>query len=157
MKEFRINKTDTIVCEWGKTRNGFKHTVTYLRDGNEVADAKVNYLNRTWESYEYETAIHKLLDKMELPDAKKKHILDICAGKAHAETEEMFGTVANIAKLGEVFANTKEEKNKWKKRMLKAGLSGFDLPEDWDTLSEDEKEKRLNLVIEELKKKKQKT
>jgi hypothetical protein len=34
--------------------------------------------------------------------------------------------------------------------MLKAGLSnkGLIMPEDWNELSEDEKEKRLNKVIE---------
>ena len=35
-----------------------------------------------------------------------------------------------------------------KKRMLKAGLGeGLDFPEDWNTLSEDEKEIRLNKVV----------
>jgi len=42
--------------------------------------------------------------------------------------------------------------NNWKARMLKAGLSnqGLIIPEDWDTLSEDDKEARLNKVITQL-------
>jgi len=31
--------------------------------------------------------------------------------------------------------------------MIKAGMPGIDIPEDWDTLSEEEKETRLNYVI----------
>jgi hypothetical protein len=37
--------------------------------------------------------------------------------------------------------------------MIKAGLGeGIMMPEDWDTLSEDEKEKRLDAVIGHLQK-----
>jgi hypothetical protein len=38
--------------------------------------------------------------------------------------------------------------------MIKAGLGnkGLEMPEDWDSLSEDEKEKRLNNVIAHMKK-----
>jgi hypothetical protein len=32
--------------------------------------------------------------------------------------------------------------------MLKAGIQGLDIPEDWDELDEDTKEARLNGVIE---------
>lgn len=60
--------------------------------------------------------------------------------------------VAGIARLGEVFgeAKTQKEKNDWKARMLKAGLEkrGLMMPDDWDSLSESEKERRLNGVLE---------
>jgi hypothetical protein len=38
--------------------------------------------------------------------------------------------------------------------MIKAGLGnkGLEMPEDWDSLSEEEKERRLNNVIGELSK-----
>jgi len=36
--------------------------------------------------------------------------------------------------------------------MIKAGLgSGIQMPDDWEELSEEEKEKRLNKIIKELK------
>lgn len=71
------------------------------------------------------------------------------AKKVPAETDSRFKTVAMVAMMGEIFGQTKKEKNDWKARMLKAGLgsSGLEMPEDWDTLSEDEKERRLNGVI----------
>ena len=57
--------------------------------------------------------------------------------------------VAGIMALGEVFGKTKKQKNDWKTRMLKAGLEGRGLimPEDWDELSEADKEARLNGAI----------
>jgi hypothetical protein len=64
----------------------------------------------------------------------------------------MFKTVAMVAKMGEFFGNTQKEKNDWKARMLKAGLSnqGLIMPEDWDTLDENTKTTRLNAVIAQL-------
>ena len=61
----------------------------------------------------------------------------------------MLKMVSTMAAMGEIFADTQKEKNDWKMRMLRAGLptQGFHPPEDWDTLSEDEKTKRLDGAI----------
>lgn len=61
-----------------------------------------------------------------------------------------FKAMAMVMKMGELLAgNTKKEKNDWKLRMAKAGMGeGINVPEDWDTLSEDEKERRLNGIID---------
>lgn len=151
---FVISKTDKIVGNAQRTRNGFRHVVEYYRNGNMLASRSVSYINRTWESFEYETAIKLLLQKMRMPEMDQERILAICAGKSKEETDRMFGSVARIAALGEVFGKTQKEKNDWNARMLKAGLgnSGLQMPEDWDTLSEDEKEARLNKVIKFMKK-----
>lgn len=58
-----------------------------------------------------------------------------------------FRSVALVALMGELFGSTQKEKNDWKARMLKAGISGLSMPEDWDQLDEQEKERRLNAVI----------
>jgi hypothetical protein len=55
--------------------------------------------------------------------------------------------IGAIAKLGDLFCEKTEDKNKWKERMLKTGLSGLDFPDDFESLSEEEKEKRLNKVV----------
>lgn len=63
-------------------------------------------------------------------------------------------SVACVAMMGELLAgDTVKEKNDWKTRMLKTGIpqGALHMPEDWDTLSEDEKERRLNLAIKCLK------
>lgn len=44
--------------------------------------------------------------------------------------------------------NTKDkEKNDWKLRMLKAGIQGLDIPDDWNGLDENTKTERLDKVI----------
>jgi len=68
------------------------------------------------------------------------------------ETDNSLKTIAMVAKMGEIFGTNQKEKNDWKVRMIKAGLEnkGLIMPEDWNTLSENEKEKRLNRAIEQL-------
>ena len=150
MKTFRIGENIEIVCEWKKTRTAFKHEATLLINGSEDCTTKICYQNRTWESYEFESVIQKLLDKSSLSDAEKQFALDTCAGKSQADLEKKFEFIGTIAKMGEVFGKDQKEKNDWKSRMLKAGLPGLSIPEDWDQLSEDEKESRLNKVISNL-------
>lgn len=62
-------------------------------------------------------------------------------------------SIAMVAKLGDLMCPDRKGKNDWKLRMIKAGLEGRGLimPEDWDTLSEEEKERRLNGAIDQLK------
>lgn len=73
--------------------------------------------------------------------------------QAKEDDSKFLNIVAGIAMLGDIFTNNQKESNDWKARMLKAGLgnSGLIMPEDWDTLSEEEKERRLNGAIEVLK------
>ena len=153
MKIFKINENFEVVCEWKKTRTAFKHVATLLKNGEEVDNTKICYLNRTWECYEFESVLEKLLDRTDLlTKEEKKNFLERNKRKDKEEVDSQFNMVAGIAKLGEIFGETKKEKNDWKTRMLKAGLEnkGLIMPEDWDTLSEEEKEKRLNNVIKEL-------
>lgn len=77
------------------------------------------------------------LTKVDAPPDEKK------------DDENPLRSIAAIAMMGEIFGTTKKEKNHWKARMIKAGMEnrGLIMPDDWDSLSEDEKEKRLNGVI----------
>ena len=76
--------------------------------------------------------------------------------KSESQADGSFNTIGMVAGLGDLYGKTKKEKNEWKLRMIKAGLGnrGFQVPDDWDTLSEDEKEKRLDNVIKVLTEKK---
>ncbi len=62
MKIFNLDNTYNIVCNWKKTRNGFKHIATLIKNGLGIYDTKVCYLNRTWEGFEYETILKKVID-----------------------------------------------------------------------------------------------
>jgi len=153
MKTFRINKDLEIVCEWKNTRNGFKHEATLLQNGYEIEKAKCCYLNRTWESFEFESVIKDLLHKTNILTKRQKTIfLNKISGKVRKQTKSMFNSVAMVAQIGDLLCEDQKNKNDWKKRMLKAGISGLDIPSDWDKLSENEKENRLNTVINELAK-----
>lgn len=83
----------------------------------------------------------------------KEYGLTKIEGEKEPETKQSnasnMKTLGMIASLGDIFGTTKTEKNDWKERMLKAGLEnkGLIMPEDWNELSENEKEKRLNGVI----------
>lgn len=62
MKIFNIGNNYSIVCNFQKTRNGFKHTANLCHNGLNVFETKINYLNRTWECYEYESIILKVIN-----------------------------------------------------------------------------------------------
>jgi len=59
---------------------------------------------------------------------------------------DILKTASMVASFGDILCDSPKEKNDWKKRMLNAtGL--LDFPEDWDELSEDEKQSRLDKAI----------
>ena len=150
MKEFKINNKATIICTSEGTRYGFRHLATLLIDGVEVDKSKACYYNRTWESYEFESVLNGLLNKTDCLTKRQKHIyLNKNIKKEKEIINNTFGTIKAIEQMGDILCEDKKDKNDWKLRMLKAGLSdkGLSIPEDWETLSEDEKETRLNKVI----------
>ena len=63
MKIFNLDKRFSVVCESVGTRNGFKHTGALCSNGNEVYKTKICYLNRTWESFEFESILLKVIDE----------------------------------------------------------------------------------------------
>lgn len=46
-----------FACDSVGTRSGFAHVVTLYKDNHEISRARVNYLNRTWEVYRYQSAM----------------------------------------------------------------------------------------------------
>ena len=154
MKTFEINENYQILCDWQKTRNGFKH-VAKLKNQHfvTIAETKVCYLNRTWESFEYETVIAKLLEMAKIMTKdEQRNYLDLLQKREYDKIRKQFALIGNIAKLGDILCQDKKDKNDWKKRIIKAGLPDMEIPADWDQLTEDEKENRLNNIINELQK-----
>lgn len=80
MKAFRINKDTQIICEWVKTRTAFKHIATLLINGREVDSTKICYQNRTWESFEFESVLNKLIEKTDQLDNKTKALAKVMIG-----------------------------------------------------------------------------
>lgn len=156
MKSFRINDRIEIVCQSQKTRYGFRHLATLLIDGREQETAKCCYYNRTWERWEFQTVLIKVVNKAFENKTISREEREACMKFAEGDQTDWsaFKMVSAVAKMGEVLCDNKKEKNDWKARMLKAGLEpqGFQMPEDWESLDENEKEKRLNAVLEVIKK-----
>jgi predicted nucleic-acid-binding protein len=152
MKVFDVNKSIRVVAQSSGTRSGFKHEATLFVNGQQRETVKINYLNRTWERYEFESVLEKLLEKTtSLNDAGKKALAAFI--KRDNTDWSGFQQTARVAALGDLFGRTPKEKNDWKARMLKAGLgsSGLEMPEDWDSLPEAEKKRRLDGAIKMLK------
>ena len=150
MKTFKVTKNITIECNCKKTSYGFKHEAQLLVNGREVEKSKVCYYNRTWESFEYESVIMKLLNKTDLISKRQKTIfLKKERDECKKIIQKHFGLISGIAKLGNVLYDNQKDSNTWKIRMLKAGLGNeLSIPEDWNVLDENEKERRLNNVIQ---------
>lgn len=73
MKIFKLNSTYSIVCDSIGNRSGFKHEATLTRNGEQIDSTKVQYYNRTWERYEFQTVICNLLVvTTELTDKEKR-------------------------------------------------------------------------------------
>lgn len=150
MKIFKIAKGLEVVCESLKTRNGFKHTATLLINGRDCESVKCTYLNRTWESYEFESVLKKLLEDTKRLKPLERKQFEACIKNGGVRELDNLKTVSTVMALGNIFGKDQKEKNDWKTRMLKAGLEnkGLIMPDDWNELSEDDKENRLNKVIE---------
>ena len=147
MEIFKVNKRIDAVCNSERTRYGFRHLATLHIDGQEIAKAKRCYYNRTWERYKFESVLKLLAENANIGDIDKRALNRYI--KNYNEQDHGLKAVAMIAKIGEIFGRNRKEKNDWKARMLKAGLEnrGLTTPKDWETLTEGEKEKRLNGAI----------
>lgn len=144
MKQFTINNY-TAEAWTENTRNGFRHCAKlYNKAGELVATAKINYYNRTWEAFEYESVLHKLIDSSDIKDKDEaiKQLNNRDDNKA-----------LNLAlAFGNIIADNDNDRNEWRVRMLKAQFGdGLSLPDDWDELDEATKTKRLNKIEQLLK------
>lgn len=144
MKIFKLDETYSVVCEWKKTRQAFKHVATLMENGLEVDSTKICYLNRTWESYDFQSVLHRVIDKyFNKAEANLyKKIVD------DEPKEDIFAALKMVCLAGEVMFQGKDVIN-FKKRMLKT-VPGMDFPEDFDSLPAEEQEKRINGALEVL-------
>ena len=76
MKVFTLDKNYSIVCEFENTVQGFRHVAVLLKNGYGERGEKtvVNYLNRTWECFEFETVLKRCIDDNFQGAEHKKYI-----------------------------------------------------------------------------------
>lgn len=144
MKIFKLNDTYSIVCNDKKTRSGFKHEATLRANGLSQRSTKICYLNRTWESYEYQSVVHRLIDLYFSKDQAQRY-KNVVDGKGNEESKHAFDTVKLAMVVGELVGGNKEERVAFKKRMLST-VPGMEFPDGFDELPVEERERRLKAV-----------
>ena len=157
---FKINDKLAIGAEVYQTRHSWGHKAhlyrvhTPERDDECIESDKITYYNRTWERYEFESILFSLVEKALKHHTITKEEAETCNAyiKSPQRTEDDCAglkTIAGVMALGDIFGSTQTEKNDWKERMLRAGLEkkGLIMPDDWNELDENEKQKRLDGAI----------
>jgi hypothetical protein len=61
MKNEILNNEYSLILFDKDIKNGFKHIARIFENGKEIGFVKCEYLNRTWEAYEYQTVILKAI------------------------------------------------------------------------------------------------
>ena len=71
-----------LTVEFKNTRYGFKHVCKVYKGSRVIAEHSINYLNRTWEAYEYQSVIVGALRKAGLEELARKAALAGSVDKA---------------------------------------------------------------------------
>lgn len=159
-KTFEISKNLQAWCWSENTRYGFRHLTELKRNYTTIATNKACYYNRTWKSYEFQSVLEglakhaKAINEITTREYNKfvKLIDNDFVKEDQKRIDKEFGVIGAIASLGDIFGSTQKQSNDWKARMLKAGLEnkGLIMPDNWESLSENEKQTRLNGAISTL-------
>jgi hypothetical protein len=74
MRIFNLDEVYSIVCNSKSTRNGFKHVATLCKNGQNIYETKICYLNRTWERFQYESILLKIIDEFIAQCDRQKYL-----------------------------------------------------------------------------------
>ena len=129
--EFIVNgETMLFYCDTTNTRNGFCHHVFADGGGKEHEHTRVSYYNRTWESFQYETALYRAIDKF--PKSVREPLrleVEAVALDEHKKAERFIKAFeANFAVLSDeqkkiVRAHTPEITNKSQAKIVNATVA----------------------------------
>lgn len=129
--EFIVNgETIRFYCDTTNTRNGFCHHVFADGGGKEHEHTRVSYYNRTWESFQYETALYRAIDKF--PKSVREPLrleVEAVALDEHKKAERFIKAFeANFAVLSDeqkkiVRAHTPEITNKSQAKIVNATVA----------------------------------
>ena len=111
MKTISVNGY-TFQCRYNLSRSGFSHTCSLIKEGELLIEARSNYLNRTWESYTYQSvmreAVWKLIiqkEKESLDEYKKENGLGRLSKDRKREALFVFYSQPEIKELEELNKN----------------------------------------------------
>ena len=105
-----VNENEfSFVCNAKNTRSGFAHTCELYRGTSFVQKSQCNYLNRTWESYTYQSVMKQTVHckmeevKFELVDNYKR---ENNVKRIKQETKELIYSQSEELKLYNNLLNT---------------------------------------------------
>ena len=100
--EFTVNGEKIyFFCSTTDTKNGFCHHVYTVGGGKDYEHSRVSYYNRTWESFNYETALLHAVDKFPKSMRVSLRLEILAVAKNEHEKAEAFCAAfrANFAAL----------------------------------------------------------
>lgn len=100
--EFIVNgETIRFYCDTTYTKNGFCHHVFADGGGKDYEHTRVSYFNRTWETFEYETALKSAVAKFRKCFREPLRLEILVISKSEHEKVEAFcaAFAANFAAL----------------------------------------------------------
>ena len=80
----------TFYCSTTRTRNGFCHHVYACGKGKDFEHSRISYCNRTWERFDYETALYSAAEKFSKSDRAAIRLEIDNIGRAECEKVERF-------------------------------------------------------------------
>lgn len=141
-KVFELDGTYSITCWVYETRYSWGHYAEIAKNGSVFNETKYTYYNRTWESYQYQSIIHGLINKARLPDTYNKIADAIGEGNTSKELAHLRLVAVTAGILGTPDTQLKT--------LITATGGAITKPDDWDTLTDTEKKERLDKAIEVL-------
>lgn len=120
----------SFFCNTTNTKNGFCHHVYVIGEGKDYEHTRVSYYNRTWESFQYETALYRAIDKF--PKSVREPLrleVEAVALDEHKKAERFIQAfAANFAALSNeqkkfVCEHTPEITNKDQAKTVNAAVS----------------------------------
>jgi len=72
MREFKLNRDIKVYCENYQTSCTWGHKGFIEVKGIETNKAKIRYINRTWEKFEYQSLIYELVNNCNVITDKQK-------------------------------------------------------------------------------------
>lgn len=134
-----------IILSTQDTNYGFRHIAEMYQGERLIGKAKCCYYNRTWEQYDYQSVIHKVIDGAGVEDAQAlKKVID---EQQLRRVSDDFGIMGAIMSMSDLMTDDKAQSADFKLRMLKARFGdAVIVPEDWEDLSDDVKLDRLNKI-----------
>jgi hypothetical protein len=144
-RTFELADGVSVECFSQGTRYGFRHVAVLYKNGWESARSKACYYNRTWESYAYQSVVHAVIGKAfsSLQAGVYMRAADAIGAR---ESSGMLRNASFIAALAPLMAQTPKEANDWRKRFI-SKVPGIEFPADFDSLPEEEKQRRLDAAI----------